>query len=170
MKLKISLIFVLTFSLLIISSTNVQGMKASWDIWTDGNTFSSEVFTVSRDNMMIKMVVKVFEGGPGSVFILNETSYSIFSSPGNTQELIAYAGTKNISLGIPVTIEGSLGPQRYNTSGEPVYYHIIVDNRANSLGANVQVELISTVPASSAIFALLTLIPIAYIVQRKRKK
>ena len=170
MKLKISLFFTLTISLIIISSTNVQGMKASWDIWADGNDFKSEVFTVGRDNMMIKLVVKVYEGGPVSVFILNETSYNIFATLGNTQELVAYAGTKNISLGTPVTIEGSLGSKDSTTTGEPVYYHVVVDNRANFLGANVQVELISTVPASSAIFALLTLIPIAYIVQRKRKK
>ena len=170
MKMKVSTILAFTFTLIIISSTNVYGMKASWDIWADGFSFNSDVFTVSRDNMIIKMRVEVYEGGPVSVFILNETSYNTFSTPGNANQLVAYAGTKNISLGTPVTIEGSLGPRESNTTGEIINYYVVVDNRANSLGTNVQVVLISTVPASSALFVLFTLIPIAYVVHRKRKK
>ena len=170
MKMKVSSILTFIVCLIIISSTNVHGMKASWNIWTDGNTINSEAFTVSRDNMMIKMVVKVYEGGPVSVFILDETTYNIFSAPGNTQVVEAFAGTKNISLGTPVTIEGSLGPRENNVTSEMINYYVVVDNRANSFGANVQVELISTVPAPSALFSLLALIPIAYVVHRNRKK
>ncbi len=170
MKLKVSLITAFTFSLIVLSSINVQGMKASWDIWAEIEDFNSEVFTVSRDNMLIKMIVKVYEGGPVSVFILNETAYNLFSTPGNTQEVVAYAGTENISIGVPVSVEGSLGPSTYNTTGEVINYYVVVDNRANTVGSNVQVEIISTVPAASALFSLITLIPIAYVVHRRRKK
>ncbi|MEE9410310.1 MAG: hypothetical protein V3V41_05220 [Candidatus Heimdallarchaeota archaeon] len=169
MKLKVSLAFIFTILLLVVTAVNVQG-KESWDIWADQFSFNNVDFTVSRDNMFVKMRVTVYEGGPVSVFVLDESSYNIFSSPGNTQVVEAFIGAKNLSSGTPATVKGSLGLERSNTTGEMIFYYIVVDNRANAFGSNVEVEMITTVPAPSVFLSLLTLVPIAVIVHKRRRK
>ena len=149
---------------LILISSSAYAARSSWEMWVNANQYDYSPFQVESDNLLIKLRVRVFEGGPVSVFVLDETTY--LSWVGGSI-VTAYLGGENITHS---TLEGYLGLSQYNNSDNYVEYRIVVDNRANSYGSNVLCEIVSTLPAPSAFIALLSLIPLALIVIRKRKR
>jgi hypothetical protein len=169
MKLRLYVVLAISICLISISPITTISAKYSWDIFVDANTYDSRIFTVQKDNLMIKMRVKVFEGGPVSVFILDENSYATWNG-GYGPEVVAYAGTSNITIGIPATISGQLGLARDNSSGMDINYYIVVDNRGTGVYSNVQVEVIQTLPHPSVYLAILTLIPLALIFKLRKTK
>ncbi len=169
MRTRLYVVLVISFCLILVSPITTQSAKYSWDIFVDSNTYDSRIFNVQKDNLMLKMRVKVFEGGPVSVFILDESSYTDWNG-GLGSQVVAYAGTSNITQGVPVTISGQLGLARNNFSGMDINYYIVVDNRGTDVYSNVQVEVISTLPPPPAYLAILTLIPLALIFKKRKIK
>ncbi|MHA1408189.1 MAG: hypothetical protein ACTSSG_12525 [Candidatus Heimdallarchaeaceae archaeon] len=156
--------FLPTFILiLILSSTSIKAAKGSFEIWVAAGEYNHGTFTIEKDYPIVKMRVRVFEGGPVSVFILDENKYNTWTSGG---EVIAYAGGKNISS---TTIKGQLGLAYSNSTGEQVSYYVVVDNRGNDYYSNVKIDVIITVPSFSALFAFFVLIPLAYVTSKRRK-
>jgi len=169
MRIGIHLVLTLSICFIIVSPMTSQAAKYSWDIDADGNSYDYEIFNVDKDNLMLKMRVKVFEGGPVSVFILDEDSFNAWNG-GYGSEVVAYAGTSNITLGRQVSISGQLGPARDNISGWDINYYIVIDNRGTDRYSNVLVEIISTLPTTQAYLVILVLVPLALIVKRREIK
>ena len=169
MRARSYVVLIISFCLILISPITTQSTKYSWSIIVDANTYDSRIFQVQKDNMMLKMRIKVFEGGPVSVFILDENSYSEWRG-GIGPEVVAYAGTSNITLGIPVTISGQLGPAWSNFTGMEFNYYIVVDNRGTSVYSNVLVEIIQTLPHPSAYLTIFVLIPLALVFKQRKAK
>lgn len=169
MKIRLDIILAISFCLILVAPITTQSAKYSWDIFVDPNTYDSRIFQVQKDNMMLKMRIKVFEGGPVSVFILDENSYREWDG-GIGPEVVAYAGTSNITLGMPVTISGQLGLAWDNITGFDINYYIVVDNRGTDVYSNVLVEIISTLPSPPAYLALLSLIPLTLIIRKRKLK
>lgn len=167
MRTRLYVVLIISSCLILISPITTQSAKYSWSIFVDANTYDSRIFNVQKDNLMIKMRVKVFEGGPVSVFILDRSSYTDWEG-GSGPQVIAYAGTSNITIGIPVSISGQLGSARTNVT--EIDYYIVVDNRGTDVYSNVLVELISTLPHPSVYLAILALIPLALIFKQRNKK
>jgi len=167
MRTKLYIALAISFYLILVAPITTQSAKHSWDIFVEANTYDSRIFNVQKDNLMLKMRVKVFEGGPVSVFILDRTSYTDWNG-GYGSEVTAYAGTGNITIGIPATVSGQLGSARSNDTD--IDYYIVVDNRGTDVYSNVLVEIISTLPHPSVYLAILTLIPLALIFKQRKKK
>ena len=169
MRTRLYVALAISICLILVTPITTQSAKYSWDIFVEANDYDSRIFNVQKDNLMLKMRVKVFEGGPVSVFILDENSYADWDG-GLGSQVVAYAGTSNITLGIPVSISGQLGPARFNDSGTDVNYYIVVDNRGTDEYSNVLVEIISTLPHPSAYLAILAIIPLALIFKQRKTR
>ncbi|MCG3219802.1 MAG: hypothetical protein H7641_00350 [Candidatus Heimdallarchaeota archaeon] len=148
-------------------STLSAGAKTTYGIWAQGGEYNFETFRVSKSNLSIKLRIHVSDGGPVSVYIMDERSFDVW---GNYTVVDAYIGAKNITD--TITLAGYLGPKirriDNETSTEMVYY-LIVDNRENGYDSYIDIELIQTLPAPSVYLSLLALIPLALLISRKRK-
>ena len=168
MRLQKSTITVLVLLIVTLSTTCV-GAKTTYSIWADANSYSFETFSVSKSNLSIKLRIKVSEGGPVSVYIMDERFFPDWNEFGAQAE--AYIGAENITG--TITLAGYLGPKIYRVDNETSWdmaYYLIVDNRGNSgYGSYVNIDFVQTLPSSSVYLSFLALLPLALLISRKRK-
>ncbi|NPD88132.1 MAG: hypothetical protein HGN29_05395 [Asgard group archaeon] len=158
------------FMICVITLSNLSAAaKTTYGIWAEGGQYSYETFRVSKSNLSIKLRVHVSDGGPVSVYIMDERAFNIWDidTVGVPAVVDAYIGAKNITD--TISLAGYLGPRINNATGTELVYYLIVDNRENGFGSFVDIELIQTLPAPSVFLSFLALIPLALLISRKRK-
>lgn len=155
-KGKIYFFLYLTTSAFLVCLTNVSaGQLFEFDVGP--NQFKNKSFTSDGNYSLVQLNIEVEHGGPVSVFILDQASYSSWLL---NEEVSAKAGGQNITG--KSTIEGQLGP--------PGEYELIVDNRQNSDHAVVNIDFIVTLPGYSALLSFLALIPLVIFLKKKKIK
>jgi hypothetical protein len=168
MRLRKSSAFVLILCSLTLSSI-IVGAKTSYSIWADSGLYNYQSFFVGKSNLSIKLRIKVTEGGPVSVYIMDERFFPDWDEFGASAE--AYIGASNITG--TITLAGYLGPKIYQIDNETSFdmtYYLIIDNRENSdYGSYVNIDFIQTLPSSSVFLSFLALLPLALLISRKRK-
>jgi hypothetical protein len=168
MRLRKSTLFVSFLCIIFLSTLTIQA-KTSYGIWAESYDFNYQTFSVSKSNLSIKLRIHVSDGGPVSVYIMDERAFSQWD-PDNVAipaVVDAYIGAKNITDSI--TLAGFLGPKRNNVTGFDMVYYLIVDNRENDYGSYVDIDFIQTLPAPSVYLSILAIIPLALLISRKRK-
>ena len=163
-KGKVYFFLYLTTSAFLVCLTNVSADEVP-PFWfnVEPNQFESQSFTIEGNFSLIQLNIKVEFGGPVSVFILDQASYTAWVPDEEWEdwkEVSAKVGGQNISD--KMTIEGQLGP--------PGYYELIVDNRQNSDNAGVNIDLVVTLPGYSALLSFLALIPLVIFLKKKKIK
>ena len=162
--------FVTIFIICVITlSTISAGAKTTYSIWAEGGTYSYESFRVGKSNLSIKLRIHVSDGGPVSVYIMDERAFNEWDIDTVPMAAVvdAYIGAKNITG--TITLAGYLGSKINNVTGSEMAYYLIVDNRENGYGSYVDIEFIQTLPAPSVYLSLLALLPLALLTSRKRK-
>ena len=97
MKLRIPHVISFLIMVLILSGSTAFAFKAEWSIDAPGGGYDYEIFNVEKDGYFVQMSIEVTEGGPVSVFILDEFAVEDLFSYG--QPVTAYIGDDNISQG-----------------------------------------------------------------------
>ena len=169
MRLRATYVIILLFCVTPLSISIVNA-RTSYGIWAEPGSYNHQTFRVGKSNLSVKLRIRVSDGGPVSVFIMDERAFEVWDTP-VPEEVDAYIGGKNITE--TRTLSGYLGPQYRRidnvTLNEMVYY-LIVDNRENSdYGSYVNIDFIQTLSAQSAYFSILALIPLVLLISRKRK-
>lgn len=148
-------LFLIT-SMFLVCLTNVSAGQYFW-FNVEPNQFESQSFTSEGNYSLVQLTINVDFGGPVSVFILDQASYTSWLLG---EEVSAKAGGINITD--KKTIEGQLG--------SPGNYELIVDNRQNSDNAGVNIDFVVTLPGYSALLSFLALIPLVIFLKKKKKK
>lgn len=162
--------FVTTFIICVITlSTISAGAKTTYGIWAEGGTYSYESFRVGKSNLSIKLRIHVSDGGPVSVYIMDERAFNEWDVDTVPMPAVvdAYIGAKNITG--TISLAGYLGPKINNATRTEMVYYLIMDNRENGYGSYVDIEFIQTLPAPTVFLSLLALISLALLINRKRK-
>jgi len=155
-KGKIYFFLYLTISAFLVCLTNVSAGQPFW-FNVAPNQFESKSFNSEGNFSLVQLNVEVNNGGPVSVFILDQASYTSWLLG---EEVSAKAGGQNITE--KSTIKGQLGP--------PGDYELVVDNRQNSVYAEVYIDFIVTLPGYSALLSFLALIPLVIFLKKKKIK
>lgn len=155
-KGKVYFFLYLTTSMFLVCISNVSAAQYFW-FNVSQNDVESQSFYSEGNYSLIQLTIEVEFGGPISVFILDQSSYSSWLLG---EEVSAKAGGMNITA--KSIIEGQLGP--------PGDYELIVDNRQNSDDAGVNIDFVVTLPGFSALLSFLALIPLVIFLKKKKIK
>ena len=168
MRLRKSILIVSFMCIIFLSTVAIQA-KTTYGIWADSYDFNYQTFNVSKSNLSIKLRIHVSDGGPVSVYIMDERAFNEWDPHTVTVPAVvnAYMGAKNLTG--TISLAGYLGPKINNVTGNDMVYYLVMDNRENDYGSYVDIEFIKTLPAPSVLLSILAVIPLALLISRKRK-
>ncbi len=154
----ISLIFIASFTFSFFPSAVLADVASFNETVPAGEILGIE-YESKQNNLVLKLRIVAEDNSPAiSIFVLDEVSFEDYDY-GKGSIVQAYFGARNVTT---ATIQGTLGE-----SGK---YFIVLDNIANTVDANVSVEVIHGLSGNTFFVTLLGLIPLVLYIHRKNKR